>query len=179
MSTRSMVVVAQRYDGDDKGIPIYRHSDGYLAEAGASIVEALKGNPPDCEAVLARLLALRYEYNGEDHGPIYRAAIWQPEAQGDLEHVYRLDYLTTAGIRCGPRCAASVWRVTHYERKGWESGTDDYRNWPHATLTVAELAAQVNAERRLTNARLVARKAECDPYPMLEVPGIEPATVQA
>jgi hypothetical protein len=181
MSTRSMVVVAQRYDGDGgKGIPLYRHSDGYLAEAGAAIVETLKDNPPDCEAVLARLLALRYEYDGEDHGPIYRAATWRPEGQSDLEHVYAINYFTVGGARCGVRNAATVWRIKHFHREGWTekgAGGGDYREWPVTEYTVEGFAAAVNAERREINVRMDERKATCSRYPMLEVPGIEPATV--
>ena len=139
MSTRSMTLVQQRYDSPDDFIPLYRHCDGYLSEAGKAILKALDTDPAplDCEQVLARLLAERYDYEGNDCGPIYRAATWMPDKQGDLEHVYVLRYdLDPEAEHLGPRLPARLWTVTHYHREAW--GDDDYRKWPNDTYTVEQ-----------------------------------------
>jgi len=168
MSTRSMVIVRQPYSGDGKNVPLYRNCDGYLSEAGASIVDVLRSGPEDCEAVVAGLLSLRYpasEYRARSE-PIYRAATWQPEEQEDLEHVYMIAPAYTRQDSGNVRPAVTEWTVTHYARQGWSEGGDDYRKWLTGTYSLAQLAEAVNRERKASNARAKARGYE-PPYAMV------------
>lgn len=167
MSTRSMTIVEQPYSGDaDAFVPLYRHCDGYPAEAGAALCEILAREPQDAEAIVCALLALRYDQSPyQSHPePVYRAATWQPEDQGDLEHVYKVHR------------AEGAWRVTHYalSRGVPDKDREDYRRWPNADYSLPEFVDLVNRERRLCNARLKQLAstskfyADASPYAMLE-----------
>lgn len=153
MSTRSMTLVQQTYSGDrDAFIPLYRHCDGYPAEAGAALLEALKDNPRTCEDIVRRLLV-------GDIGE-YRLATWGPEEQGDLEHVYVV------------RRENDAWRVTHHSlMPGSEGGTarEDYRSnaWAVRDCSLQELREIVNQERMAINGRMRACQINAEPYPML------------
>jgi hypothetical protein len=150
MSTRSMTLVQQLYSGVDDFIPLYRHCDGYPAEAGAALLEALKDNPKTCEAVVKRLLV-------GDIGE-YRLATWMPDKQGDLEHVY------VVASKDG------AWTIRHYSRRrGWEEGTEDYRGkgWDSALYSLEDFRMLVNRDRQEMNSTMRARRMECEPYPML------------
>lgn len=83
MSTRSMTIVAQPYSDANAFAPLYRHSDGYPAEAGKAIVDVLETFPTCCEDIVAKLLSLRYDSSpGRTYPePIYRAATWGPADQ--------------------------------------------------------------------------------------------------
>lgn len=167
-----MTIVHQPYDGIAKLIPLYRHCDGYLALAGAAIAEVLAAGAPDCEAVLAGLLSMRYERETGPSEPIYRAATWLPEAQGDLEHVYYIAPAATLddnGNRVRP--AVTQWTVRHYARpaRSWDAKHEDYRNWPGTTYDLARLIEAVNKDRAEINARLKARSPEAEGYEMLTV----------
>jgi hypothetical protein len=135
MSTRSMTLVQQLHYGLDDFVPLYRHCDGYPAEAGAALLEALKDNPKTCEAVVKRLLV-------GDIGE-YRLATWMPERQGDLEHVYvvaRQD---------------GKWTIRHHSRKhhAWGEGTEDYRGegWDSVSYILDEFRQMVNRDRQEMN----------------------------
>jgi hypothetical protein len=156
-----MTIIENRYCGPDAFVPLYRHMDGYPAEAGASLLEVLK-SAYDAEGVVSGLLALRYEGPGyipsDMPEPIYRASTWLPEDQADLEYVYEV------------RRTADSWTVKVYTRGRWTEGEVKYRDWPAGTHSMTTLAELVNSERRQTNARIKARGADCAPYSMLEVP---------
>jgi hypothetical protein len=152
-----MVTVTQPYSGPGESVPLYRHYDGHPGEAGATLLEILRGNPRDTEAVVAALLSVRYE----DGRPTYRAATWKPEDQGDLEHVYHVERVDGA------------WTVTHYARPGWTEGASDKPcDWPHARHSLAEFLEVVNRDRKQMNARAAeikrTRGVDLGPdYPML------------
>jgi len=164
MSTRSMTLVQQPYSGKDSFIALYRHCDGYPAEAGAAVIEALRQTPPpadricgpglSCEDIVRRLLA-------GDLGE-YRLADWTPSDQGDLEHVYVLTRKD------------GIWSVRWAHREGWDEKQESWRDWPQANYSLAEFVRIVNCERKQTNARIAqlrkssAAYADREDYPMLE-----------
>jgi hypothetical protein len=133
---------------------LYRHCDGYPAEAGAALLEAVArahgvGQPSAAE-VTRRLLGQPSEERGD-----YELADWRPEDQGDLEHVYVVEVREPA-------------MVTHYARAGSsDADADDYRKWPHARHTLAAFAEVVNLDRRGINNRMKARGSSSEPYPMV------------
>jgi hypothetical protein len=145
MSTRSMTLIAQPYSDAGKYVPLYRHCDGY--PAGASLAEVFgvlrhkgDGEPQHAEAFLGYLLNMRYDKAGgitfgTQGDPVYRAATWQPEDQGDLEFVYVVSR------------EGSSWTITVHTRKGWDDGSDDWRTWPSQTYTPIEFDTYVIAER--------------------------------
>jgi hypothetical protein len=169
MSTRSMTLVQQSYSGPDAFIPLYRHCDGYPAEAGAAIVEALNSLTAEkdgsrlsgaCEAIVSRLLK-------GDIGE-YRLANWMPNDQGDLEHVYWIFREINNG-------SWSNWKIRHAARAGWVESQKTVDDWPTATYSLAEFVAFVNLERQQMNKRIAQLRAtskhyaDCEDYPMLEV----------
>jgi hypothetical protein len=148
MSTRSMTIIAQSYDGDGRFVPLYRHCDGYPAEAGKALSDILDTCPKCPEDILAALLALRYDDLSSFRTypePIYRAATWQAHEQGDLEHVYEVRPVADPTSN-GVRRAAQGWEVKHWVRSGWGQGTGDYRNWPGCVYTQKEFAFYVQRE---------------------------------
>jgi hypothetical protein len=161
-----MTIIYQPYDGPDSFLTLYRHCDGYPAEAGAAIVEVLKGNPPDCETILAGLLSMRYNHEGRPSEPIYRPVTYGPDQQGDLEHVYAIRRQHTED-------GAQFWTITHSHRIGWTEGQDEWTSWPKQTYTLAGFVEVVNQERRQMNYRLKGLRAsskhyaEATDYPML------------
>jgi hypothetical protein len=152
VSTRSMTIVRQPYAGPDKFVPLYRHCDGYPAEAGKAVADVLATKPTCPEDILAGLLALRYEAGD----PIYRAATWMPHEQGDLEHVYEIAPETIGPSETRVRPPVTSWTVKHYVRQGWGAGSDDYRSWSHSTMTEAEFAFFIDAEVKAQAKRLLA-----------------------
>lgn len=154
MSTRSMTVLTLPGCGDEKALPLYRHWDGYPAVAGMALADALDG-ARDMEEVVVRLLGDREEYEGKDRGPNYRLATYQPERQGDLEHVYHVRWVRHDGTRPAPPTAA--FQVTHHHRDGWDDGSDDYRNWPSTTYTLEEFREFVASEWSEMEQRAAAR----------------------
>jgi hypothetical protein len=161
-----MTIIHQPYDNPDSFLTLYRHCDGYPAEAGAAIIEVLKGNPPDCEAILAGLLAMRYDRKDGTSEPIYRPVTYGPDQQGDLEHVYSIR-------RQKADDGTVAWTVTHSHRIGWTEGSDEVPSWPKQTYSLAAFVEVVNQERRQMNYRLKQLRAsskhyaEATDYPML------------
>jgi hypothetical protein len=146
-----MTLIQQLYSGKrDDFVPLYRHCDGYPAEAGAALLEALRDNPKSCEEIVKRLLV-------GDIGE-YRLATWMPEDQGDLEHVYVVSRQDGA------------WTIKqHSRRRGWAEGTDDYRGsgWYAVLYSLDDFRKIVNRDRQEMNGRMKARGMTCEPYPML------------
>ena len=148
MSTRSVTVIQLQYT--DTAIALYRHCDGYLAVAGAALVEALDG--ATCpEEVAGRLLCMTYDRETESRLRAVYHVTTSAADHGDAEHVYTA-WLSPEG-----------WRVRHSVRPSWSETADDSATWPSTVYTVAEFAAGVNEERRRWNIRLAGiRKAQ--PY---------------
>jgi len=98
MSTRSVTVIQMDYI--DRQLSLYRHSDGYLAVAGAALVEALDG--ATCpEQVAGRLLSMTYDTATEPRLRAVYHVTDSADAHGDAEHVYTA-WLSPEG-----------WRVRH------------------------------------------------------------------
>lgn len=177
MSTRSMTLVEQSYSGKNEFIPLYRHCDGYPAEAGATIAEALMRAPTCAEDVLCYLLGLRYDGHGGHQEPHYRAATWMPNEQGDLEHVYIIERACIDADGGGVRPAVREWTVTHFDRG--HSEAESFRDWPHTTHGLASWIAAVNRDRAQSNARLRLMQREhphmreWQGYEMLIAPAVE------
>lgn len=148
MSTRSVTVIQMDYT--DQQLSLYRHSDGYLAVAGAALVEALNG--ATCpEQVAGRLLCMTYDRATEPRLRAVYHVTTSADDHGDAEHVYTA-WLSPDG-----------WRVRHSVRLAWDETSHDSATWPSTVYTVAEFAAGVNDDRRRANNRLAGiRKAQ--PY---------------
>lgn len=85
MATRSAVLIESAHGR----VTLYRHWDGYLAEAGAALAEACRG-AIDAEDILAALLQL----HTDDGRRLFELAD-RPGHAGE-EHVYLAQY------RCAP-----------------------------------------------------------------------------
>jgi hypothetical protein len=128
-------------------VALYRHCDGYLAEAGAALAEALKGTTHP-ETAAARLLAPEYEATSfRPAAPVYRFTT-AADDHGDLDHTYEAAYRNGA------------WTVLHAARNSFSEG----EGWhPVATYTLAEFAVAVNRDRAETNKRIETRNKEKAP----------------
>ena len=149
MSTRSVTVIQMNYT--DSKLSLYRHSDGYLAVAGAALVEALNG--ATCpEQVAGRLLCMTYDREQEPRLRAVYHVTTSAADHGDAEYVYTA-WLSPEG-----------WRVRCSVRPAWdETAGDDFTTWPASVYTLADFAASVNDDRRRANMRLAGiRKAQ--PY---------------
>jgi len=148
MSTRSVTVI--RFQYTDTAIALYRHCDGYLAVAGAALVEAIQG--ATCpEEVAGRLLCMTYDRETDSRLRAVYHVTTSADHHGDAEHVYTA-WLSPDG-----------WRVRHSVRPSWSETADDTATWPRTNYTLADFAAGVNDERRRFNQRLAARQ-KTEPY---------------
>jgi len=148
MSTRSVTVIQLQYT--DTAIALYRHCDGYLAVAGAALVEAIQG--ATCpEEVAGRLLCMTYDRETDSRLRAVYHVTTSADDHGDAEHIYTA-WLSPDG-----------WRVRHSVRPSWSETADDTATWPRTNYTLSDFAAGVNDERRRANLRLAGiRKAQ--PY---------------
>lgn len=148
--------------GERATVYLYRHCDGYPAEAGTTLYAALgtEAAPASFDAAVRHLLA------GAD-GSRYELADWKPEHQGDLEHVYEARHRKSGG-----------WSVLHWSRPrgAWDPAHDNYRAWPCAVLDLSGLCILVNRDRREMNARMAVLRAQnpgnahySGEYPMLGI----------
>ena len=145
MSTRSVTVIQMNYI--DRQLSLYRHSDGYLAVAGAALVEALNG--ATCpEQVAGRLLSMTYDTATEPRLRAVYHVTDSADAHGDAEHVYTV-WLSPEG-----------WRVRHSVPSFWDGPSARVTGWPSQVYSVAEFAAGVNDERRRWNIRLARIRTE-------------------
>ena len=160
MSTRSVTVIQMNYT--DSKLSLYRHSDGYLAVAGAALVEALNG--ATCpEQVAGRLLCMTYDRATEPRLRAVYHVTTSADDHGDLEHVYTA-WLSPEG-----------WRVRHSVRLAWdERASGDSTTWPASVYTLADFAAGVNDERRRANMRLAGIRTT-QPY-FADAPDFEMVT---
>jgi hypothetical protein len=147
-----MVIVQQTYSGGGQYVPLYRHSDGYPTGCGLAILEVLRTEPECTEDILCRLMARRYDAKGNEgsgdgfYEPVYRAATWMPNDQGDLEYVYQIDRVRGLNV--------SEWLVTVYTRQDWQQ--DNHDQWPQSTYSMADFEAFINAELQAQAKRLAA-----------------------
>ena len=146
MSTRSMTMVAQPYSGDGKYIALYRHCDGYPSVAGAAIAEVLSRVSLNCEGICVALLTLP---DAE-----YRLATWMPSEQGDLEHIYTLQW---NGRNAGSADYSGAWSIKHEKRIAWN---DTPADWESKSYTLAEWVKFVERERKAMEARIAAYHAK-------------------
>lgn len=148
MSTRSVTVIQFQYT--DTAIALYRHCDGYLAVAGAALVEAIQG--ATCpEEVAGRLLCMTYDRETESRLRAVYHVTTSADDHGDAEHIYTT-WLSPEG-----------WRVRHSVRPSWSETANDIATWPRTNYTLADFAAGVNDERRRSNTRL-AKLRTAQPY---------------
>jgi uncharacterized protein YceH (UPF0502 family) len=139
MSTRSVTTIRSTHGAQ---LALYRHHDGYPAEAGGAILEALRG-ATSAETVAARLLALQYTDTPGGPRTIYELTT-SAEGHGDLEHTYEV-IETWNEERNG--VAFTVRHGRRYMRED---------KWVHALHSVQDFAAIVNSERREINSRMDA-----------------------
>jgi hypothetical protein len=129
---------------------LYRHWDGYPAEAGAAIVEALKGcKPSDGEYALAAVAnALLLNTKTSDGKPLYEVT---DQWHGDLEYAY--------SITLDRACVAFEIGIAHYEHfmHGMDGvDREDPKTWPWERMSPADFAALVNKHRSDINRRCKA-----------------------
>jgi hypothetical protein len=146
MATRSCVRLSfKRFS-----LMLYRHWDGYPAEAGAAIVEALKGcNPSDGEYALADVAnALLLNTKTSEGKPLYEiTGNWH----GDLEYAY--------SVTLDRACTAFEVGIAHYQHhmKGVDGvEREDPGTWQWQYMAPAEFVTLVNKEREQINSRLKA-----------------------
>lgn len=141
MSTRSCVEVyeSDRYIPTARLVALYRHHDGYLAGAGATLVEALKASTTPTE-VAAYLLAQKYDATSYSPARGVYELTTAAEDHGDLEHVYTVWHTATG------------WDVKHAVRRSWN---DD--KFPSQTYELSTFCKIVEAEVRHMEARAKAR----------------------
>ena len=135
MSTRSVTVV--QASGDSPAISLYRAHDGYLAVAGAAILDAVDqasyDRPAQAEDIVAHLLI------GEPDGARNYEFTFSPEVHGDLEHIYHVNI------------AAGEVRVRH----SWRGKSD---RWESREYTLAAFRAEVESAEHEIRARVEARR---------------------
>lgn len=155
MSTRSMTIVTE----GAMSVYLYRHCDGYLGEAGATLFECIgkAGEYPSGGSLVAALLA---------SGCRYEVVFHRPEDQGDLEHVY------VAILRGHDRTPGFF--LGHYARPSYDF-KGSWRQWPATCGDSEALRAIVNADRVQMNARMAMLRrsqpgafAGCEDYAMLD-----------
>lgn len=178
MSTRCNVVVSI---GSSK-IYLYRHHDGYLAEAGADLaleLKAVAGVPgarwsPEgmADRFLRALMAKRYEKASYEKEP---RPVWEltNDYHGDIERCYWI-YFGKGGLMGGNEENFSVMfssRPRNYPELGsWiEASRIRFEN-------LANFVAAVNKERVECNRRIAELRAEspkayadCGDYPMINL----------
>jgi len=142
MSTRSNIVI----ENGSSRIYIYRHWDGYLAEAGADILAKLKASSSPSR-FLELLLAERYEKQSYET-EAKRVYELTTEVHGDIEYLYVIKF----------RDVREDLRIGYAHRKVYSDGALEERD---VVLGGVESFVQaVNAEIRETNRRLAKLRAE-------------------
>ena len=152
MSTRSMTVIRSQ----GCSVNLYRHFDGYPAEAGASLLAAI-GSDQAYKAPAGVVDALlQYGRPGPDarpwEHPDYEVAFYGAEDQGDLEHVYLAEFRDANRDQGKP----ARWEVRHYARPdgGWDSKHDSFRAWTCTCTDLEWLRQTVNRDRAAINGRM-------------------------
>jgi hypothetical protein len=148
MSTRSVTTFhasdARNTARGFRQAALYRHSDGYPAEAGAALVEALQASATTSQAC-ALLLAKQYDspYSIGGKRPVYELTS-KASDHGDLEHEY-------VAWR-----AKDGWHIEHSVRMGWGGEVEFSRT----TYTLPEFVSLVNRDRAGINQRIEELRAE-------------------
>jgi len=173
MSTRCNVVVHQ----GKNHIYLYRHYDGYPAECGAVVAQALAksfGHGPDnrigewdhLNIFMQSLLA--NQYDATDHSPTRPMYEFTNDLHGDIEYVYEINFNRDPSrmVRIAER--SPEWHIDSdgdFAADRWTAGG--------AWLSLAGLIARVNRDRAECNKRLAELRKQSsvykdsDDYPML------------
>lgn len=148
MSTRTNITIKN----GSTTLHLYRHHDGYPAETGADLVEALRSNK-SCDGFVKALLnheSARFEITSCLHG--------------DIQHAYLIDF---------GGWDAKETKVGHATHGGDYGAEVD--SWAHRPTTngLEALVALVNRERQQMNVRIAQlrstepRWADAKDYPMI------------
>jgi hypothetical protein len=171
MSTRANIVLS----AGQLRVYLYRHCDGYLAEAGADILAKLGaavangGAYPSPEraadAFLRAMFADMYEKQSYEKAarPVYELT---SDLHGDIEHAYFIQFSGAVHSHVGVT-------VRHAARVNYEQ---DLAKWTSTGKPVSldEFAEAVNKDRRAANVRIRELKAssnayaECEEYEMVK-----------
>src|SRR5262245_1929164 len=164
MATRCNVVLTDSVAGSK--VFLYRHWDGYLAEAGGDIAEKLKASLAKTaysrgfREMLTTMVCEKRGGEGRDKDrPQYEVT---DDVHGDIEHLYEVSF--NAG-RMNQHTEATITHSTR--RPGQEFGAK-------VAYTLAGFISLVNADRVETNKRLASLRAsskhyaDCQDYPMIE-----------
>lgn len=166
MSTRTNVLVKF----GETTIYLYRHCDGYPAECGAAIAEALakaRGHSYSSgDAFMQALLSNRYE--ATSYGPERPVYEFTTDYHGDIEHVYEIKFGDDGVAKIRHKARPDDWH------KSGEGFNVDKWCRTGAWINEAQFVALVNADRKACNERLAELRAtskvyaDCSDYPMLE-----------
>jgi hypothetical protein len=153
MSTRSVTTIR----GPHGSVALYRHHDGYLAETGGAIIEALKGATA-AETVAGRLLAMMYD-DRQPARPVYELTS-SAEGHGDLDHVYEVTATWDRQVN------GLVFTIRHGRRPNHDA-------WTFTTYSVVDFTVIVNADRAAINRRMSESEnreiRNAERYPMFPV----------
>lgn len=156
MATRSVTTIRNTHGA---AVALYRHHDGYPAEAGGALLEALR-RATSAEMIIARLLSLMEDAPG---GPrtIYELT-GGADQHGDREHTY--DVTATWDRKHG----RVIYSIRHGRRR------PHFEAWTYDVYTTLQFVEVVNRERAEINARMEASAhwRESARYPMISTEGL-------
>ena len=153
MATRSVVLI----ESTSGRVTLYRHWDGNLAAAGATLARACAA-ATCAEDIAAGLLQLL-----DDRGKHLYQLMDTPRADvpGDLDHVYFVRY------RCGAHgferhhCGSGfVLSLAHAERPPHATVNTPCLSWPRREYALPGFVEAVNQDRRRVNALLAQRRRD-------------------
>lgn len=164
MGTRALIVIRV----DQHEVTLYRGMDGYPAETGGHLLQALVNRLTQGDEwyqvgrrLLVDLLAV------EDRGNSVYDVVSPVCGNSDAQHVYRIAHRGEVGY--GKR----EWMISHVEIA---IGDTDRTTKEHGAFwhTLPAFVEIVNANRAAINRNITARygteQQECELYPMLELP---------
>lgn len=155
MATRSVTTIHNTHGAT---VALYRHHDGYPAETGGALLEALRAALSP-EQVVGRLLSLIY--NDAPGGPrtVYELTT-SADHWGDLEHTYEVT------ATWSHEAARVTYMITYGRRPNFAA-------WTYASYTVRQFVDIVNQDRAEINARIEASGyRNVARYPMISVEGL-------
>lgn len=153
MSTRTNIIVK----GGKFSLILYRHYDGYPAEAGAHLLETLKAcgmtgdlsrrHPDDCAASFVNRLLRTHCADSFGSGGVRFEYEVTTEIHGDIEHLYRVEFTNGGGVKVSHRTIDI----------GQSDQGDSILVSGLVSYSLAAFADMVNRERAGINARMRAR----------------------
>ena len=165
MSTRTNIKIT---DGQQT-LYLYRHCDGYPAEAGSDIYEVAKeldgtrGYNPDWIRAVNKFMT--YLYDATEYRPARPVYELTDSTHGDIEHFYHVAIRQHECPHNNPYCNECEPKsyVKVYHAKGY--GPELEWECLQSCFTPDEFAEVVNADRRAINQRLKAlREEQPEPY---------------